>query len=251
MPAGFTFLLRTLQVPFLKYRGMNCTFNPRVVTAQLTAICAAGLLAGCSGTPETVTETVTETVAEASAVTGSEAVSEVRESTPSASESAPGAAVPERGVPGAPLAYPGAGGPIPPNARPIATVKSYEGMDVEYAVFTTPSGNIGCMMNLEDPPMFDCGVESYMETEQYGIGELGMPRWMVEVLHGYVREQNEPPLYSDLVWPEGSPSTEVVQYGEVVYHGPFVCAVEQTGVTCWDSESGKGAWMERENTVFF
>ena len=74
---------------------------------------------------------------------------------------------------------------------------------------------------------------------------------MVEVLHGYVREQNEPPLYSDLVWPEGSPSAEVVQYGEVVYHGPFVCAVEETGVTCWDSESGRGAWMERENTVFF
>lgn len=231
------FFGRTLQVPFLKFWGMNRTFN-----ARLVAVCAAGLLAGCGGAPETVTETVTETVGETV-------------SQPPASESAPQPdpepAEPERGVPGAPLAYPGAGGPIPPNARPIATVKSYEGMDVEYAVFTAPSGNIGCMMNLENPPMFDCGVESYMETEQYGIGELGMPRWMVEVLHGYVREQNEPPLYSDLVWPEGSPSAEVVQYGEVVYHGPFVCAVEETGVTCWDSESGRGAWMERENTVFF
>ena len=224
-------------MPFLKFWGMNRTFN-----ARLVAVCAAGLLAGCGGAPETVTETVTETVGETV-------------SQPPASESAPQPdpepAEPERGVPGAPLAYPGAGGPIPPNARPIATVKRYEGMDVDYAVFTTPSGNIGCMMNLEDDPMFDCGVESYMETEQYGIGELGMPRWMVEVLHGYVREQNEPPLYSDFVWPEGSPSAEVVQYGEVVYHGPFVCAVEETGVTCWDSESGRGAWMERENTVFF
>ena len=231
------FFGRTLQVTFLKFWGMNRTY-----IARLVAVCTAGLLAGCGGTPETVTETVTETVGETV-------------SQPPASDSAPQPdpepAEPERGVPGAPLAYPGAGGPIPPNARPIATVKRYEGMDVDYAVFTTPSGNIGCMMNLEDDPMFDCGVESYMETEQYGIGELGMTRWMVEVLHGYVREQNEPPLYSDLVWPEGSPSAEVVQYGEVVYHGPFVCAVEETGVTCWDSESGRGAWMERENTVFF
>ena len=83
----------------------------------------------------------------------------------------------------------------------------------------TPSGNIGCMMNLADEPMFDCGVKSFMESEQFGIGELGTPRWMMEILGGYPREQTDPPLYDDSVWPPGGESAEVVYYGEVVNHG--------------------------------
>ena len=209
------------------------------------------LVVGCGGAPEAEHVTVTETV---EAPEATEAPKAEEERTKQAKQDAAGEAEhveKQGGIPGAPLAYPGAGGPIPDNARPIRTLKSIGDSPVQNALFVTPSGNIGCMMNLADKPMFDCGVKSFMESEQFGIGELGTPRWMMEILGGYPREQTEPPLYDDSVWPAGSESAEVVQYGEVVNHGPFVCAVEGTGVTCWDSESGKGAWLERDEVVFF
>ena len=211
------------------------------------------LVVGCSGAPEVEHVTVTETV-EAPEAEAPEAPKAEEEPTKQAKQAAAGEAEHvdrQGGIPGAPLAYPGAGGPVPDNARPIRTIKSIGDSPVQNALFVTPSGNIGCMMNLADEPMFDCGVKSFMESEQFGIGELGTPRWMMEILGGYPREQTEPPLYDDSVWPAGSESAEVVQYGEVVNHGPFVCAVEETGVTCWDSESGKGAWLERDEVVFF
>ena len=209
------------------------------------------LVVGCGGAPEAEHVTVTETV---EAPEATEAPKAEEERTKQAKQDAAGEAEhveKQGGIPGAPLAYPGAGGPIPDNARPIRTLKSIGDSPVQNALFVTPSGTIGCMMNLADKPMFDCGVKSFMESEQFGIGELGTPRWMMEILGGYPREQTEPPLYDDSVWPAGSESAEVVQYGEVVNHGPFVCAVEETGVTCWDSESGRGAWLERDEVVFF
>ena len=211
------------------------------------------LVVGCSDTPGAEHVTVTETV-EAPEAEAPEAPKAEGEPAKQADAAASGEAEHvdrQGGIPDAPLAYPGAGGPVPDNARPIRTIKSIGDSPVQNALFVTPSGNIGCMMNLADEPMFDCGVKSFMESEKFGIGELGTPRWMMEILGGYPREQTEPPLYDDSVWPAGSESAEVVQYGEVVNHGPFVCAVEETGVTCWDSESGKGAWLERDEVVFF
>lgn len=222
------------------------------------------LLAGCSGTPGTAPETtppqqVTPKPApETVVVTETESAAPAPASSPAenASQSSPTpvgqqAAAPERGVPGAPLAYPGAGGPVPSNARPVRSVKSTQNGQYQYAVFKAPSGNIGCQMSLGPEPLFECGVRSYTVNMVFGTGEMGMPKWMINILGGYAREQNDPPLYYDEVWPEGTVPAEVVQYGEVVHHGPYVCAVEESGVTCWDSQSGKGAWMERESTVFF
>ncbi|MCP1387900.1 hypothetical protein M5J20_06810 [Corynebacterium sp. TA-R-1] len=221
--------------------------------AVAAVVAAVGLLAGCSEKPLPDTATFTTTEAAASMSSSAPETTSAEETTVQTSAAKPSsaAAEPERGVPGAPLAYPGAGGPIPPNARPIRSVKSTTDGGLQYAVFRAPSENIGCMMQLEGEPMFDCGVRSLTASEAYGIGELGTPRWVAEVLHGYVREQTDPPLYYDEVWPQGAQPAEIVQYGEVVHHGPFVCAVEETGVTCWDSVSGRGAWLERESIVFF
>ena len=237
----------------------------RIVMGSLAA--ATSVLAGCAGAPapetpqpdtvSAVTETVTAqpgtSAATPQAQSSAAPASEAEQSAQNADPKNAGAksAEPKRGVPGAPLAYPGAGGPVPANARPVKSVKKYSAGGPEFAVFKAPSGNIGCMMNLDSPQMFDCGVQSLMESGKLGIGEYGGPNWMAEILHGTVREQSDPPLYFDEVWPAGSTPAEVVQYGEVVQHGPFVCAVEETGVTCWDSESGKGAWLERDHIVFF
>lgn len=221
---------------------------------------AALLLAGCSApadpaAPEAAPETVVVTETAAKPAQQGQPAQPTQQGQPAQpaqqgqlAEKKPDAA---RGVPGAPLAFPGAGGPIPPGARPVKSIKTLQSTGDEYAVFKAPSGNIGCTMSVQHEPLFDCGVKSLMDSGKLGIGELGTPLWMAQVLHGRVREQTDPPLYYDEVWPEGSQPAEVVQYGEVVHHGPYVCAVEETGVTCWDSESGKGAWLEREEIVFF
>ena len=240
---GFLRLLKTAP----KHRALVSGGINRNVIAALAATTI--LVVGCSGAPEVQHVTVTETV-EAPETKAPEPKQPAQQADAAAAGEAEHAEK-QGGIPGAPLSYPGAGGPVPDNARPIRTLKSIGDSPVRNALFVTPSGIIGCMMNLADEPMFDCGVKSFMESEQFGIGELGTPKWMMEILGGYPREQTEPPLYDDSVWPPGSESAEVVQYGEVVNHGPFVCAVEETGVTCWDSESGKGAWLERDEVVFF
>lgn len=211
--------------------------------AILTA--TAFLLTGCSGAPEPETVVVTST----KLATPTHQTQAPAPETPTHDTSQP--AEPTRGVPGAPLAYPGAGGPIPPNARPVRSVKHLDYGDVDYAVFKTPSGNIGCEMSLDGQPHFECGVMSYSENLVLGTDPTGKPNWMVNILTGQAHPKGDPPLYFDEVWPGDTVPAEIVPYGDVVTHGPFVCAVEETGVTCWDSESGRGAWLERSNATFF
>ncbi|MBA5245413.1 hypothetical protein [Corynebacterium haemomassiliense] len=87
----------------------------RNAIAALTA--TTFLVAGCSGAPEQVT--VTETV---EAPEATEAPKAEEEPTKQAKQDAAGEAEHvdrQSGIPDAPLAYPGAGGPVPDNARPI------------------------------------------------------------------------------------------------------------------------------------
>lgn len=214
--------------------------------ARLAPLAAAAfLLAGCSGAPEpeTVVVTSTEIASPENQPTQPEQPEQPEPEQPTPQ--------PTRGVPGAPLAYPGAGGPIPPNARPVRSVKHLDYGDMDFAVFKAPSGNIGCEMSLDGQPHFACGVASFSTNHVLGTDPTGKPNWMVDILTGQAHPKGDPPLYFDEVWPEDTVPAETVQYGEVVYHGPFVCAVEETGVTCWDSDSGHGAWLERENATFF
>ena len=121
----------------------------RNVLAALAA--TTFLVVGCSDTPEaehvTVTETVEAPEAEAPEV---EAPEEPAKQADAAASGEAEHVDRQGGIPGAPLAYPGAGGPVPDNARPIRTIKSIGDSSVQNALFVTPSGNIGCMMNLAD-----------------------------------------------------------------------------------------------------
>jgi hypothetical protein len=42
-----------------------------------------------------------------------------------------------------------------------------------------------------------------------------------------------------------------VAYGTVVYHGDYVCASENAGLTCWNTTTGHGAFMNRDETTTF
>ncbi|MCP1388575.1 hypothetical protein M5J20_10355 [Corynebacterium sp. TA-R-1] len=192
------------------------------------------------------TSAAAESSAEAATVTETE-------TQPHAPERSTANAAPQRGVPGAPLAYPGAGGPVPANARPVAAVQYIDYLGRDVALLITPSGNIGCELSPGGvDPMLNCGVDSYHQSRMLGNDAQGWPKWFVDVREGNAFAKGDVPLYL-----EGKSSSssiiapEVVQYGEVVHYGPLVCAVEATGVTCWDANTGRGAWLAREGATFF
>ena len=43
----------------------------------------------------------------------------------------------------------------------------------------------------------------------------------------------------------------VVDYGQVVYYRTIVCASAENGLTCWNTDTGHGAFMNRQTTLFF
>lgn len=138
-------------------------------------------------------------------------------------------------------AYPKAGGPRPPDATPIKSVRtpkfSYE---TEHAVFKMKSGNIGCELFVTGEA--GCGVKSYAETGQYGEDQLG-PRWWISFGNGQpptIGNKTDAPMYG---W--GEPKAQVLAYGEVVYYGDVVCASASNGLTCWNTATGRGFFANR------
>lgn len=203
--------------------------NPATVAAETPAPSAAA----------SAVATVTETVS-AQTPAPSEAEKAAKEA-------------PARGVPGAPLAYPGAGGPVPANARPVKTVQYIDFLGREVALFVSPSGNIGCELSPEGAdPMLHCGVDSYQREGTLGRDQNGWPKWFIDVRGHNTFAKGDVPLYMEgRLGQGGIIAPEVVPYGTVVHNGALVCAVEETGVTCWDANTGRGAWMAREGMTFF
>lgn len=145
-----------------------------------------------------------------------------------------------------------AGGPRPPRAKPLAGSSNEE-----RASIITPSGNIGCDFWVsEGEAVLDCMVVSWW-TEQAPVEPanesiVGDP-WIIfgtgERVPFYGGDRGDP-----LCFQEGAcPGLEVqrVEYGEMVYFRDFVCASESNGLTCWNTETGKGALMSRSSFITF
>lgn len=222
--------------------------NTRIGGTAVLTLAAVGILAGCAEQPDTV-ESSTVTVTVESKAGGTRGTpGQDAQPAPQDSKSNKWS---DRGKPGVPDIHEAAGGPIPPEAREVATIRHNIGDAAgEHAVFTTPSGNIDCtIVHAPGVHSLVCGVESYRENRGMGSDSMGRPRWLVDVLHREV-------FMSDAQYVHGHEpgegvEPEVVPYGTIVRHGPFACAVEETGVTCWDSRTGRGAWMERQGSFFF
>ena len=141
--------------------------------------------------------------------------------------------------------YPGAGGPRPAHAALITAVYPLEGVASVpiMAVIKTPSGNIGCEIT---PDYAGCGIQSYKADQPYG-SDNGIPRWWVPI-DGSVEkvEAVRHHLFSD---PDREP--QVVPYGTAVYYEKYVCASEENGLTCWNTETGHGAFMNRDGVTTF
>lgn len=147
--------------------------------------------------------------------------------------------------PNNPGIYPGAGGPRPAHATLITTVypaESYGGLGI--AVIKTPSGNIGCDLSVA---YAGCGILSYKKDQPYGYDDGG-PRWWMPLDRSFsdgIRSYG-----GDFFLTPGSPP-QVVPYGAVVYYESYVCASEENGLTCWNSDTGHGAFMNRDGVATF
>ena len=142
--------------------------------------------------------------------------------------------------PDAPGIYTGAGEPRPAQATLISAVypvEDYDGLGI--AVIKTPSGNIGCDLSIA---YAGCGILSYKKDRPYG-SDSGEPRWWMPLdgsFSGGIRSGGRGFFFTP-----GYPP-QVVPYGTVVYYENYVCASEENGLTCWNTETGHGAFMNRD-----
>lgn len=97
--------------------------------------------------------------------------------------------------------------------------------------FETPTGNIGCSMS-------SGGVYCQIGERQWQLGCDGP--WGVQLDASGVTEQ--------CYYHGGSDPQHQATYGTIYYNGDFACEVGQyTGVNCWNSKTGHGFTMRRED----
>ena len=136
-------------------------------------------------------------------------------------------------------AYADAGGPKPANATPVTSVNP-SGV----AVIKTPSNNIDYNLSAS---YAGCGVLNYQQSKPYGSDEGGAKWWVpLDGSFNQVHSKGDAPYFLGT-----DPAPQVLPYGTVVYHENYVCASEQNGLTCWDTNTGHGAFMNRDGTSMF
>lgn len=125
-------------------------------------------------------------------------------------------------------AYPGAGGPRPANATPLT-----ESNHSEYGAhlaFITPSQKNGCDITdhfIRCGTMGAAGGEYFMSLDGHVLG----------------READDTPGWLS--------DTDTLSYGEVRYSGTNVFAVTTSGITVWNTQTGKGALINTSGVTTF
>lgn len=205
-----------------------------------------GLLVGCNPLLAPVPDATTPTP-----TTASESPSPTPSPTPASESPSPTSSPAPASSPAPtpvqiPGAYPGAGGPRPENATPVTAVHQ------DVATIINPAKNIGCEF-ADQHSYVGCGIESYVTDMPYGRDHAGS-KWWVEMSTSDSPGLEEPTIRSKnraaaFHRPETPP--QVVPYGTVVYHGDYTCASEMAGMTCWNTTTGHGAFMNSMSTTTF
>ncbi|MFT3660393.1 MAG: LppP/LprE family lipoprotein [Gordonia sp. (in: high G+C Gram-positive bacteria)] len=151
-------------------------------------------------------------------------------------------------VPGAPVE---AGGPIPPGATEIGTVKNPQyGSPV--AVFTTADGNIGCGI---DDDGLRCRVSSYDRDKPLGVDRTGGAIDTLTIENGAAdisyHGSDVPPWADRAFGASDRMVPQVVSPGQTVFYKTYVCHSGEAGLTCWDSATRAGALVTRDRTDTF
>ena len=111
------------------------------------------------------------------------------------------------------------------------------------AMIVSPSGNIGCDLSAH---YAGCGVLSYRSNGTYGKDEAGSPKWWFDLSSGGTPQlagRSEGAFSLDEAFRGGASSPQVVEYGQSVTFGSWVCSSEETGMTCRNTETGHGVFL--------
>ena len=111
------------------------------------------------------------------------------------------------------------------------------------AMIVSPSGNIGCDLSAH---YAGCGVLSYRSNGTYGKDEAGSPKWWFDLSSGGTPQlagRSEGAFSLDEAFRGGGSSPQVVEYGQSVTFGSWVCRSEENGMTCRNTETGHGVFL--------
>lgn len=111
------------------------------------------------------------------------------------------------------------------------------------AMIVSPSGNVGCDLSAH---YAGCGVLSYRSNGTYGKDEAGSPKWWFDLSSGGTPQlagRSEGAFSLDEAFRGGGSSPQVVEYGQSVTFGSWVCSSEETGMTCRNTETGHGVFL--------
>ncbi|TFH52424.1 hypothetical protein E4J66_07895 [Actinomyces viscosus] len=111
------------------------------------------------------------------------------------------------------------------------------------AMVVSPSGNIGCDLSAH---FAGCGVLSYRSDGTYGQDEMGSPKWWFDLSSGDTPQlggRSEGAFSLDEFFRGGGSSPQVIEYGQSVTFGSWVCSSEETGMTCRNTETGHGVFL--------
>ncbi|WP_167145382.1 hypothetical protein [Actinomyces sp. ZJ308] len=111
------------------------------------------------------------------------------------------------------------------------------------AMIVSPSGNIGCDLSAH---FAGCGVLSYRSDGTYGQDEMGSPKWWFDLSSGDTPQlggRGEGAFSLDESFRGAGSSPQVIEYGQSVAFGSWVCSSEETGMTCRNTETGHGVFL--------
>ncbi|WP_291279091.1 hypothetical protein [Galactobacter sp.] len=128
---------------------------------------------------------------------------------------------------------PGAGGPRPANAQQLN--ESEGGL----AMLMSPAGNIGCEFTETSK---GCGLLSYRDDPESTDSNSG--QWWFDLEGGDDSSLQEHNSLARFQAEDAKPHQ--MDYGETVYYRDNVCAMLDTGMTCWDTRTGHGVFMSRK-----
>lgn len=158
-------------------------------------------------------------------------------------------------VPVAEGAYPCAGGPIPEEARPITS------LDDEWATLQLSLGAPGAyphgcsVYTLEGERRATCSseipVEFFFPAACEGDGDGCRSRATLILgysgpVEGGAPYSQAPPYTGEF----GTPQGEMLYPGDVVYHGDYVFAVTDSGVTFWNASTGYGTYTDHSGGFY-
>lgn len=141
---------------------------------------------------------------------------------------------------------PRAGGPIPADSIDLATRGSNPQDNPPW--ITTPSGKITCSLY----GVADCTVKDYAEGNFFG-SKNGEPLDTLPIFNGSSSSSKSIRSIDDMRSARGDSLYKTIQleYGQSAHYASRVCSLNEKGLTCWDTNTGKGAYVTRYGYAFF